>query len=210
MAANVNVTVTGTLVDGAGAVVTSAIVKAQRSDVSLLQSATQNTADTAEATSNSSTGIFSLTLKGYDLMAVTHKVTLPDGRYFYLTLPANAKSVGLGKITCGRTPGRGPKDITALVTAGLKFIGQDLASAAALPEPTCDVHVVTGTTTITSILATNFPVGKVLILITSGSVTINDGNNLSLTGNLSMTANDTLALVFDGTNFSQLAAPPAI
>lgn len=210
MAANVDVTVTGTLVDGAGAAVTSAEVRAIRVNPNPLLSQTMNTDDTLEATSNSSTGIFSLTLKGYDIVPVTYKVILPDGQYFYLRLPANAKSVGLGFLLCGTAPATSVKDITAQVAPTLKFIGQDIASATALPQPTCDIHTITGTTTITSITATNFPVGKMVTFITSGSVTINDGNNISLTGNLSMTANDTLTLIYDGTNFSQIAAPPAI
>lgn len=205
MATNVTVVVTGTLVDGAGAAIGSAIVKAQRSDVSTLQGQTQATADNASATSNAATGIFSLSLTGYDLFGVTHKITLPDGRYFYLPLPANAKSVGLGKITCSTIPGKGPKDITGMIVPGLKFIGQDLASAAALPEPTCDIHAVTGTTSITSITATNFPVGKTLVLIFASTPTLTDGNNIVASANLVATANDTWTAVYDGTNFLEIA-----
>lgn len=207
--ANVNVTVTGTLVDGAGAVVTSAVVNAQRVGPNDLLSSTMNTDDTLSATSNASTGIFSLTLVGQDVAPVTYKITFPDGQYAYITLPPNALSTGLGRIQIGRSPAKSHRNISAQFS-NIKFIGQNLASASALPQPTCDIHTVTGTTTVTSITATNFPVGKMLTLITAGSVTFNDGNNLSLTGNLSMTANDTLTLIYDGTNFSQIAAPPAI
>lgn len=209
MAANVNVTVTGTIIDGAGAPITSAVVKAIRTTPNVLYDQTLNTADVISANSNSSTGIFSLTLIGYDIMPVTYKIIFPDKQYMYLRLPANAKSVGMGRVACGASPARSVQNISSQFS-NLKFIGQDLASTAALPQPTCDIHGVTGTTTVTSITATDFPVGKMVTFITAASVQFSDGNNLSLTGNLSMTANDTLTLIFDGTNFSQIAAPPAI
>lgn len=201
MAANVSVAVTGTLVDGAGAAIGSAEVKAQRVDPSALVATTINSDDTLTATSNSTTGIFSLTLTAYDIMPVTYKVTLPDGRYFFLPLPANAKSVGLGKITCGTSPAKSKKDITSQIVPGLKFIGQDLSSKAALDEPTCDIHVVTGTTGITSITATNFPVGKSVTFVFASTPTFTDGNNIVIAGNLVATANDTITLYYDGTNF---------
>lgn len=209
MAATVNVTVTGTLVNGAGAALTSAVVNAKRVDQNATVASTMNTSPDATATSNSTTGIFSLTLKGYDLMAVTHKITFPDGQYMYLKLPANAKSVGLGKITCGDSPARTVKDITPQF-ADLKFIGQDLASATALPEPTCDIHNVTGTTSITSITATNFPVGKRLVLTFAAALTFTDGNNLKLTGNYTTSADDSIELYYDGTNFFELNRSGAV
>lgn len=205
MAANVDVTVEGTLVTGAGAAIGSAVVKAYRQNVSDLLAATMNTDDTIEATSNASTGIFSLTLKGYDLMAVTYKIVLPDGQYFYLRLPANAKSTGLGKLTCGTSPSKGVKDITAQIAPGLKFIGQDLASAAALPQPTCDIHAVSGNTAITSITDTNFPIGKVLTLVFASTPTFTDGNNIKIAGNLVATADDTITMIYDGTNFLEIS-----
>jgi hypothetical protein len=210
MAANVDVTVTGTLVNGAGAAIGSAEVKTIRQNKSDLLAATMNTDDTIEATSNASTGIFSLTLKGYDIMPVTYKVVLPDGQYFYLPLPANAKSVGLGRLTCGTSPSKGVKDITAQVIPGLQFIGQDLASAAALPQPTCDVHVVTGAVAITSITATNFPVGKKLVLTFAGAPTFTDGGNLKLTGNYVASADDSILLYYNGTDFLELGRSGAV
>ena len=203
MAANVTVTVTGTLVDGAGAAVTSAIVKAQRVDPQTLQAATLNTADTASATSNSSTGIFSLSLTGYDIMPVTYKITFPDGQYLYLKLPANAKSAGFGFIQVGKTPAKSVRDITPQFNH-VKFIGQNLASAAALPQPTCDVHVVSGRTNITSITSTNVAVGKVLTLNFAGILTFTDGSNLKLAGNYVTTADDTITLYYDGTNWNEI------
>lgn len=210
MAANVSVAVTGTLVDGAGAAIGSAEVKAQRVDPSALVATTINSDDTLTATSNSTTGIFSLTLTAYDIMPVTYKVTLPDGRYFFLPLPANAKSVGLGKITCGTSPAKSKKDITSQIVPGLKFIGQDLASKATLDEPTCDIHTITGTTNITSITATNFPVGKYLLLTFAGALTFTDGGNLKITGNYTTSADDSILLYYNGTDFLEICRSGAV
>jgi hypothetical protein len=210
MAATVTVTVTGTLVDGAGAVITSANVKALRVDPQSLVGSTIATDPNASAVSNSSTGIFSLSLTGYDLMPTTHKITFPDGQYMYLRVPANAKSTGLGKIQCGTTPAKSVRDITPQVMPGLKFIGQDLASATALPEPTCDIHTVTGTTTVTSITATNFPVGKELLLIFSGILTLTDGNNIKTAGNYTTSSDDSIKMVFDGSSYFEIARSGAV
>lgn len=209
MAANVTCTVTGTLVNGAGAAVTSALVTAQRLNTESRVSATMNTADIITATSNSSTGIFSLALKAYDIMPVTYKITLPDKQYIYLRLPSNALSTGLGRILCGTSPAKTVQNISSQFAEG-KFIGQNLASATALPEPSCDYHTVTGTTTITSITATNFPVGKRLVLTFAGVLTFTDGGNLSLAGNYTTSANDSIELYFDGSNFLELNRSGAV
>ena len=74
--ANVNATVTGTLINGSEALVTSAVVKAQRVDAHPALASVLNTDDTIEATSNSSTGIFSLTLPVREAVGVTYKITL--------------------------------------------------------------------------------------------------------------------------------------
>lgn len=60
---------------------------------------------------------------------------------------------------------------------------------------------VTGTTTITSITATNFKTGDVLTLIFDSTAQISDGNNLVLNGNFTGGANRVLTLKYDGTNF---------
>lgn len=93
-------------------------------------------------------------------------------------------------------------------STGIKaFIGggTSVASATALPLPTGRVFHVTGTTTITSITATNFQSGVVITLIFDGILTFTDGNNLKLAGNFVTTADDTITLAFDGTNFYEIA-----
>lgn len=79
--------------------------------------------------------------------------------------------------------------------------GTAIASATAMPLPTGRVFHVTGTTNITSITATNLKHGVVITLIFDGVLTFTDGNNLKLAGNFVTTADATITLAFDGTNF---------
>lgn len=83
--------------------------------------------------------------------------------------------------------------------------GTAVASAAALPLPTGSVFHVTGTTGITSITSTNFQSGVMITLIFDGALTVTDGGNLKLAGNFTTTADDTLTLVYDGTNWYECA-----
>lgn len=83
--------------------------------------------------------------------------------------------------------------------------GAAVASATALPLPTGRVFHVTGTTTVTSITSTNFVSGAVITLIFDGILTFTDGNNLKLAGDFVTSADDTITLVFDGTNWYEIA-----
>lgn len=83
--------------------------------------------------------------------------------------------------------------------------GAAVASATALPVPTGNVFHVTGTTTITSITSTNFANGAVITLIFDGILTFTDGSNLKLAGNFVTTADDTITLVYDGSNWYEVA-----
>ena len=80
-----------------------------------------------------------------------------------------------------------------------------VASAAALPLPTGQVFHVTGTTNITSITSTNFLAGVCVTLIFDGALTFTDGSNLRLAGNFVTTADDTISLCYDGTNWFETA-----
>jgi len=202
MAANVNVTFTASLKYADGTAATSVAVKAIRQSDPLL-AATMNTADLIEGTSHASTGIISLTLVGYDLIPVTYKIVLPDGQYFYLRLPKNAKSVGVGILSVSQSPAKGVKNITSQL-GKLQFIGQDIASAGTI-VPTCEVHTVTGTTAITAITGTDFPVGGLLQLIFAGILTFTDGSGMKLAGNFTTSADDSIFLRFDGTDFIEIA-----
>lgn len=79
--------------------------------------------------------------------------------------------------------------------------GAAVASAAAMPVPTGRVFHVTGTDNITSITSTNFQAGAVITLIFDDVLTFTDGNNLKLAGNFVTSADDTITLAYDGTNW---------
>lgn len=78
--------------------------------------------------------------------------------------------------------------------------GNNVASTSAI-TPTSNLFHLTGTTSVTSITSTNVPAGAEITLIADGNVTITDGSNLKLAGNFAMTADDTLTLKYDGSNF---------
>lgn len=78
--------------------------------------------------------------------------------------------------------------------------GAAVASAAAI-TPAGSVFHVTGTTGITSITSTNYAAGACTMLIFDGVVTVTDGSNLKLAGDFTSSADDTLSLCYDGTNW---------
>ena len=100
------------------------------------------------------------------------------------------RAAGVGRLTDGSTGVR-----------GLFGGGADVASASALPVPTGRVFHVTGTTNIDSITSTNFQSGVCITLIFDDILTVADGSNLKLTAALVTTADDTLSLCYDGTNW---------
>jgi len=74
-------------------------------------------------------------------------------------------------------------------------------SSASTITITGNVFHVTGTTTITSVSGTSVPAGTVITIIFDGILTFTDGSNLKLAGNFTTTADDTITLVYDGTNW---------
>lgn len=95
----------------------------------------------------------------------------------------------------------GNASVERLFSAGK---GTDVASAAAI-VPTGNIFHVTGTTTITSITATNIPAGTVITIIFDGILTFTDGSNLVLAGNFVTSAGDTITLAYDGTSWHEIA-----
>lgn len=86
-------------------------------------------------------------------------------------------------------------------------LGTSIASAAALTIPNAgDVFSVSGTTSITSIVAANQQ-GRRVTLLFLASLTFTAGSNLVLAGaaNFSATASDTITLVCDGTNWYEIS-----
>lgn len=79
-----------------------------------------------------------------------------------------------------------------------------IASAATIAIPLRQrVATITGNTGITSITATGHN-GAVVTLVFSGTPTVTDGSNLKLAGNFVATADDTLTLACDGTNWYEM------
>lgn len=80
-----------------------------------------------------------------------------------------------------------------------------IASASTITIPAGQrVATISGTTGITSITATGHS-GAVVTLIFQGALTVTDGSNLKLAGNFTTTADDTLTLACDGTNWHEVA-----
>lgn len=123
---------------------------------------------------------------------------VPGTKYFGFASTANANpdvafvrnAAGVIKVTDGSAGIR-----------GLLGGGTAVASAAALPVPTGRVFHVTGTNNITSITSTNFGAGAVITMIFDDVLTVTDGGNLKLAGDFVTTADDTITLVYDGTDW---------
>jgi len=113
---------------------------------------------------------------------------------------ANAADTGLARNAAGVI--RATDGSTGI--KGFLGGGASVASATALPVPTGRVFHVSGTTTITSITSTNFQSGAVITLIFDGVLTFTDGSNLKLAGDFVTTADDTITLAYDGTNWYEV------
>lgn len=77
-----------------------------------------------------------------------------------------------------------------------------IASAATITLPSVGaVFSVTGTTGITSVTATTTDTGRSVRLVFAGILTMTDGSNLKLAGNLVTAANTTISLICNGTDW---------
>lgn len=96
-------------------------------------------------------------------------------------------------------------DAATMIGAGvLELVAFDeIASAASIDPAGLSVALVTGTTGITDITAGD--PGDRLTLVFAGILTVTDGSNLKLAGDLTSSADDTLSLVCDGTNWYETA-----
>jgi len=85
-------------------------------------------------------------------------------------------------------------------------VGSNIASPAGgeltLGEGT--YFYITGTNNITSIAAASSTAGRLVILRFADVLTFTDGNNLKLAGNLATTADDTITMICDGTNWYEV------
>lgn len=96
------------------------------------------------------------------------------------------------------------RNISGAAITGFIGGGVAVASATALPVPAARVYHITGTTTITSITSTGCASGIVITLIFDDILTFTDGNNLKLAGNFVTSADDTITLAYDGTNWYEV------
>jgi len=84
--------------------------------------------------------------------------------------------------------------------------GAAIASASAITLPAQgDVFSITGTTNITAMTTGAGNAGRRVTLIFAGALTFTDGANLTLAGNFVTTADDTITLVCDGTNWIEVS-----
>ncbi len=184
-----------------------------------------------ESTTTTGTGTITLggaALGGYQAFSAV--CSNNDTVFYSISDPAGTKwEVGLGTWQTGgtivRTAGgvltgssgagalvsfdAGTKDVMLVVPTKAGILGAGggatVASAAALPVPTGRVCHVSGTTGITSVLATNLEVGSVVTLVFDAELDVTKGSNLVIEDNFHALANSTLTLVFDGTNWYELA-----
>jgi hypothetical protein len=84
------------------------------------------------------------------------------------------------------------------------YSGAAVASAATI-TPTGNIFHVTGTTTITSVSGTGVQAGTRITIIFDGILTFTDGSNLKLAGNFVTSADDTIVLEYDGTNWYEVS-----
>lgn len=108
-----------------------------------------------------------------------------------------------------RTGGVNRASVTSTNTSVLSGVfntlhGTAVPSAAAI-VPTGNLFHVTGVASITSITSTNITAGTEITIIFDGILTFTDGSNLKLAGNFVTTADDTITLVYDGTNWYETA-----
>lgn len=98
------------------------------------------------------------------------------------------------------------KAITLNGTANLK-VGSNVASPAGgeLDLGAGNYFYITGTNNITSIAAADSTAGRMIILRFADVLTFTDGGNLKIAGNLGTTADDTISLICDGTNWYEVA-----
>lgn len=93
-------------------------------------------------------------------------------------------------------------EINGITGVGAFRKGADVASAGTI-VPTGNVFTITGTTTISTITATNVPLGAVLYMITTSALTFDEAGNIDVTGATSLltTANYLAIAAWDGTKW---------
>jgi len=128
-------------------------------------------------------------------------------KLFLLSIGAN--NLGLGVGTYNSAPvvlGTNNTERVRITPTGITslYSGSAVVSAGTI-TPTGNLFHVTGTTTITSISATGITAGTTITIIFDGALTFTDGSNLKLAGNMTTSADATITLCYDGTNWYEKA-----
>jgi hypothetical protein len=124
----------------------------------------------------------------------------------------NTQGTGAGAITLTAAAGgitatvASGKAITLNGTANFKQ-GSNIASpgGAELTLGEGNFFLITGTNNITSIAAASSTAGRMVTLIFDGVLTFTDGGNLKLAGNFVTSADDSITLMCNGTNWYEMA-----
>jgi hypothetical protein len=95
--------------------------------------------------------------------------------------------------------------LPTIAGAPVGTVGANVASATALPAVTGTYFHVTGTTTVTSMTTTGAVAGQIYTLRFDDILTFTKGNNMKLASTMTTSADDTISLLFDGTNFIEVA-----
>ena len=101
---------------------------------------------------------------------------------------------------------QGAGEYLAITATGVTslFKGANVASATTITA-TGNLFHVTGTTNITSVSGTSIAAGTTITIIFDGILTFTSGSNLKLANNFVTTANDTITLTYDGSNWYEVA-----
>jgi len=143
---------------------------------------------------------------GFDALALASGIQLKWG-----STPTDTGSAdtGLARGSAGRVK---VTDGSSGVGALLGSKGADIASANDITLGNANYFVVTGTTQINTIAATNWTAGSCIVLQFSGSLTVKNatagaGAQLKLAGSadFSATADDTLSICYDGSTWRETA-----
>lgn len=96
--------------------------------------------------------------------------------------------------------------IPAMLAVIVAAVGKEVwdAQGHGTPDRIDALVTVIGTTGITSITATGHS-GAVITLVFAAALTVTDGSNLKLASSFTATADDTLTLACDGTNWYEVA-----
>lgn len=153
-------------------------------------------------------------IKAFKIASTSRSVVLEGGNHEQITVESGANRSIVRDLTYNVGNAGGFTDagtetqwanIYEAQAARFRSPVEDVASAATISLPFhAQVVNVTGTTTITSITATLTQAGRRVTLIFAGALTFTDGNNLKLSGDFVTTADDTITLVCDGTNWVEV------